>query len=158
MPTQTDAHGKPLWFIDNLVHVHVTGEMSHEAYSLCEMTGAHGNMPPLHVHHRDDETFFVIDGQLTLYAGDREVVVDVGESVLAPRHVPHTYRVTSDGARWLVVNSPAGFERFVCSAAEPAPDALLPPPGRPVDPAALAQHAAEQGIEILGPPGALPDV
>ena len=148
---------QPLWFIDNLASIHIDGEASAGAYSLVEITSARGSMPPLHVHHGDDETFYVLEGELTLFAGDSEIVVGAGEAALAPREVPHTYRIESARARYLVINSPAGFEQFVHAVGEPAPaDQLLPPAGRAVDPTALAQAAAQHGIDILGPPGALP--
>jgi hypothetical protein len=70
--------------------------------------------------------------------------------------VPHSYRVESEEARWLVINTPAGFDAFVREAAEPAPADALPPAGRPFDPAVLGQAAAQVGIEILGAPGDLP--
>jgi hypothetical protein len=68
----------------------------------------------------------------------------------------HSYRVESPEARVLLVTAPAGFEAFVRAVSESAPADELPPPGRPLDPDALARAAAEHGIEILGPPGALP--
>ena len=146
----------PLWFFDNLVYVHVDGAQSGGAYSLSETWGARGDMPPLHVHHRNDETFYVLEGDVRLFVGDREILLPTGQAALAPRDVPHTYRVESDRARWLVINSPAGFEQFLRAAGEPAPRAELPPAGRHSDPAGFARAAAEQGIEILGPPGMLP--
>ena len=88
--------------------------------------------------------------------GDRESGLAVRQAALAPRGVPHTYRVESDGARWIVINSPAGFEQFLLAASEPAPSAELPPAGRQLHPDPLATAAADQGIEILGPPGTLP--
>jgi mannose-6-phosphate isomerase-like protein (cupin superfamily) len=150
------AAAQPLWFIDNLAYVQIDGEQTGEAYSLVELSARGGDMPPLHVHRRDDETFYVLEGEMTLFVGDRQIAVSEGDAALAPRDVPHTYRVESEQARWLVINSPAGFERFVRIAGEPAPSDDLPPPGRPSDPAVLAQTAAEYGIEILGPPGMLP--
>jgi len=73
------------------------------------------------------------------------------------RAVSHyTYRVESPRARWIVINSPPGFEQFLRAVGEPAPRAELPPAGRHGDPAELAKAAADQGIEILGPPGMLP--
>jgi hypothetical protein len=48
---------QPLWFVDNLVHVHVDGDTSGGALALLDERGRRGNMPPLHVHRRDDETF-----------------------------------------------------------------------------------------------------
>ncbi len=156
MPTEPRNTAQPLWFIDNLAYVHVDGEESGGAFSLCEIVAAHGDMPPLHVHHRDDETFYVLEGEVRLFFGCSEIVLPAGQAALAPREVPHTYRVESDGARFLVVNAPAGFEQFLRGAGEPAPIAELPAPGRPLDPAELARAAAEHGIEILGPPGMLP--
>jgi quercetin dioxygenase-like cupin family protein len=147
---------QPLWFIDNLASVQIDGEQTGEAYSLLEFSARGGDMPPLHVHRRDDETFYVLEGEMTLFVGDRQIAVSEGQAVLAPRDVPHAYRVESEQARWLVINSPAGFERFVRASGESAPGDELPPPGRPFDPAVLAQTAAEYGIEILGPPGMLP--
>jgi mannose-6-phosphate isomerase-like protein (cupin superfamily) len=157
MSTATAAPtAHPLWFLDNLAYVHVAGNQSGESFSLSELVGARGNMPPLHVHHRDDETFYVIDGEVTLFYGDHEVSIGPGQALLTPRDIPHTYRVDSDRARWLVINSPSGFEQFLLDASEPAPSPELPPLGRPADPQALAQAAAVYGIEILGPPGTLP--
>ncbi len=156
MTTDHQTSVQPLWFVGNLAFVHIDGEASGGAYSLSEISGARGNMPPLHVHHRDDETFYVLDGELRLFIGDRESVLAPGRAALAPRGVAHTYRVQSDRARWIVINSPAGFEQFVLAASEPAPGAGLPPAGRELDPDALATAAAGQGIEILGPPGTLP--
>jgi hypothetical protein len=78
-----------------------------------------------------------------------------GESFRAPRGVPHTYRVSSATARLLVFCSPARFDGFVRAVSDPAPAEELPPQGRPFDPESFAATAAEYGIELLGPPGAL---
>jgi len=147
---------RPLWFIDHLVHVHIDGGAGNGTLALIEERGRRGDMPPLHVHHRDDEAFYVIAGELSLFVAGEHLVLAAGQAALAPREVPHSYRVESEQARWLVITTPAGFESFVREVAEPAPAEELPPAGRPHDPAALAQAAAEAGIEILGPPGALP--
>jgi quercetin dioxygenase-like cupin family protein len=147
---------EPLWFTDHLVHIHVDGATSEGSLGLIEERGRRGDMPPLHVHHRDDETFYVIDGELSLFAAGRQLTLAAGEAAFAPRDVPHTYRVESDEARWLVITTPAGFESFVRNVSEPAPADELPEAGRPFDPAVLAQAAAEVGIELLGPPGTLP--
>jgi len=152
----TAGGAEPLWFTDSLAYVHLDGADTTEAFALVELRGRRGDMPPLHVHSRDDETFYVLDGELKLHVGDKEVGLTAGQTALAPRGVPHVYRVESETARWLTINSPAGFERLVRAAGEPAPSEQLPPPGRPLDPAALAQAAAEEGIEIIAPPGTLP--
>src|SRR5918992_6157125 len=133
------ARVQPLWFIDNLVHVHVDGDASGGVLALAEERGRRGEMPPLHVHHRDDEAFYVIDGELSLFVADERLTLAGGQAALAPRGVPHSYRVESEEAHWLVITTPAGFESFVREVAEPAPADELPPAGRPHDPAVLPQ-------------------
>lgn len=146
-----------LWFIDNLAVVHVRGEETGGSWSLVQMEGRRGDMPPLHVHHTADEAFYVAEGRLTLFlAGGHEVPLSAGDCLLAPRGVPHAYRVESERARWLAICSPAGFERFVAAASVPAERPELPPGPPAVEPERLASLAAAEGIEILGPPGALP--
>src|SRR5581483_11713802 len=147
----------PLWFLDTLAYVHVDAEASGGALALVESVAPKGDMPPLHVHHRDDEAFYVIDGRLTLFVADRDPVeLGPGEAVLAPREIPHVYRVESERARWLVALTPAGFDEFVRAVAEPAGYDDLPPEGRAHDIERVNAAAARQGIEILGPPGVTP--
>jgi quercetin dioxygenase-like cupin family protein len=159
METKTTVQfepARPLWFIDNLVHAHIDAEATGGAFAICEIRGARGDMPPLHVHRRDDEAFYVIDGELSLFIGGEQLLLGPGQAVLAPREIPHSYRVESEQARWLVITSPAGFESCVREVAEPAPAEKLPPAGRRHDPAVVGAAAAKVGIEILGPPGTLP--
>lgn len=106
-----------------------------------------GDMPPLHVHHTHDEGFYVLSGEVTLYTPDEEVTLRAGDFFLAPRGVPHVYRVSNDGpASWLATSIPSGFERFVADVGRLEQQ----------DPATVTAIAAEYGIEILGPPGTMP--
>jgi mannose-6-phosphate isomerase-like protein (cupin superfamily) len=105
-----------------------------------------GSMPPLHVHHGSDECFYVLRGEATVFMPGVERTIRPGDFLLAPRGIPHTYRVGDEPCHWLVVSQPAGFERFVEAVAR------LDEPG----PERLAAIAAEHDIEILGPPGTLP--
>jgi quercetin dioxygenase-like cupin family protein len=150
------AGPQPLWFLNSLAYTHIEGDQTQGAYTLGERIARRGDMPPLHVHQRDDETFYILEGEVSLFVGDRHIVLTEGRAAVAPREVPHSYRVESDTARWLVINNPAGHERFVHASSEPAERTELPPAGKPVDQARLAEAAADQGIEILGPPGTLP--
>ena len=156
MATQTTPGVAPLWFIDGLVHIHVSGDETEGQYALLENHVPQGDMPPLHVHHDEDEVFHVLDGEVTLFLPGQEVALAAGETFRAPRGIPHTYRVESSTARLLVFCAPARFEGFVRAVSEPAPADELPPRGRPFDPDSFAATAAEYGIELLGPPGALP--
>jgi quercetin dioxygenase-like cupin family protein len=138
-----------IWFLRNRVHFHISATQTGGAFALLESTGPAGDHTPLHVHHADDEGFYVLEGELTLWVGDDKHVLRAGESILAPHGVPHTVRVDRDG-RWLVTSTPAGFEAFVRAVGSTEPQAALPSPDE------LARVAAEHGIEILGPPGMLP--
>ena len=152
--------GAPRWFLRDLVTIHVRGEQTDRRVGMVEITMPPHDEPPLHVHPEQDEGFYVLDGELSLYlAGGEERLVRAGEFFLAPRGVPHSYRAGDTGARALVQSSPAGFEAFVERTSRPAAAPVLPPPAAPPtaeQAAQLAAIAAEHGIEILGPPGARP--
>ena len=155
MGTATAAT-ESIWFIDNLARILVDGEASAGTVAVVESEGRRGDMPPLHVHRRDDETFCVLEGELSLHQPGRSLTIGAGEAAFASRDVPHTYRVESETARWLVIATPAGFDDFVREVGEPAPEEALPSQGRQHDPARLAGIAARFEIELLGPPGTLP--
>lgn len=157
MSAQTAQGSAPLWFIDGLAQIHVSGEETDGRYSVLEILSPDGDMPPLHVHHEEDEVFHVVEGQVTLFLPGTDVSLTAGETCRAPRGIPHTYRVESPTARWVVFCAPARFDAFVRAVSEPAGSEELPPRGRPLDPESFAAEAAKQGIELLGPPGALPE-
>lgn len=156
MATQAAQRATPLWFIDGLVRIRVSGEETEGRYSVLEVHTPEGDMPPLHVHHEEDEVFHVVEGDVILFVPGTEVSLTAGDTFRVPRGVPHTYRVESPTARWLVFCAPARFDAFVRAVSGPADADELPPRGRPIDPEGFAAEAARHGIELLGPPGALP--
>ena len=145
-----------LWFLNTLVTVRTSHDEGHDGISVLESRGPYGDSPPLHVHHTEDEAFYVLDGELRIQAGDAEFRIGSGEAALAPTGVPHTYRVESAaGARWLIVTTHGDFERFVRALSRPAERPDLPAPEGPPTPEqaeALAAAAREHGIELVGPP------
>jgi mannose-6-phosphate isomerase-like protein (cupin superfamily) len=153
-----DTKQRAYWFYVDLVIVHVSGVETDGRFCLLEFVQPPGEWTPLHVHNRSDQTHYVLEGELALYLPGESVVVGPGECSYGPMNVPHTENVTSDDpARVLVLNSPAGFDEFVAAAGQPATELTLPPPAQPPpDIERLAAIAAQHGIEILGPPGALP--
>lgn len=94
------------------------------------------------------------EGELTFWVGGQVISAPAGTFIYGPRDVPHTFEVTSEQARFLLVTEPAGFEHFMRTLAEPARSLTIPPPAsEPPDVQRLSAVAAEYGIEILGPPG-----
>jgi quercetin dioxygenase-like cupin family protein len=142
-----------IWFLGALSQLRVSGEQTGGAFALADHLARRGNASPVHVHDRDDETFFVLDGELRVFVGEEEHTAGPGTVAVLPRCVSHAYVVTSATARFLTLHTPAGFEWFATEVGEPAQALTLPPPpAGPPDFAALAQAAARHQITILAPP------
>jgi mannose-6-phosphate isomerase-like protein (cupin superfamily) len=145
-----------LWFFDTLVTVHIAGVAGGDHLCVLEHQAPPGDSPPLHIHHTEDEGFCLLSGEMRLRMGDDESRLSAGSVVLAPKGVPHTYRVeSSGGARWLTITTRGDFEGFVRALARPAERAELPPLGpipTPEQEAAVVAIAERFGIEFVGPP------
>jgi mannose-6-phosphate isomerase-like protein (cupin superfamily) len=91
------------------------------AYSMVEITAAEarpGWPAPGHVHTREDESWYVIEGELEFQVGDREATAGPGTLVYAPRNVPHRYHVSKAPARYLLFFTPGGIEPLFAEVAE----------------------------------------
>src|SRR5436190_17914260 len=116
----------------------------------------HGFSPPLHLHRTEDEVLHVLEGEFRVKVKDQEHRLGAGDILLAPKGVPHTYRVESvAGGRCLTITVRGDFERFVCAVSRPAERPELPKPAGPPSAEAiqtLKDAAAKYGIELVGPP------
>ncbi|WP_219413882.1 quercetin 2,3-dioxygenase [Pseudonocardia nigra] len=147
-----DGAGEAWWFLDTRMTVKAAGEATGGAYSLIEFAAPTGFGPPRHVHHAEDEGFYVLDGRLRVECGDDAWEVGPGGFVLLPRAVPHAFVVSSpEPVRALQLTSPGGFEGFVAEVGAPAAGPGLPVPAPP-DVPRLAAAAARFGTDIVGPP------
>jgi mannose-6-phosphate isomerase-like protein (cupin superfamily) len=154
MKAVASPKAETVWFTTSRARI-LVGEDTH---SLVEEEARQGDMPPLHVHHDHDEVFYVLSGRMSIHLPGSRIDLGAGQAAFAPREVPHTYRVESeDGARWLVATNSGGFAAFVAEIAVPADGDGYAPAGVIPAPADLAAAGARAGIEVLGPPGALPD-
>ncbi len=148
------GEGEALWFLGTLALVKATAESTGGRVAVIEQRAPRGSGSPLHVHHNEDEWFYVIDGELTFWVDGRVIGAPAGSFVYGPRDIPHTFTVSSEQARFLLVTEPAGFEAFMRACSEPATRPEMPPaPSAPPDMEAMIRLAAQHGIEILGPPG-----
>jgi quercetin dioxygenase-like cupin family protein len=146
--------GESLWFLSSHVSIKASAQTTAGRVAVIEHLSPRGSGSPLHVHHREDEWFYVIDGELTFWVGGRVINAPAGSFVYGPRDIPHTFTVSSETARYLLVTEPGDFAGFMRAQSEPASDVIIPPPAtEPPDVAAMTQVAAGYGIEILGPPG-----
>jgi quercetin dioxygenase-like cupin family protein len=153
---QVGSEAEYLWFQDVLVRVGVAFGDGADSISVLEFSARPGASTPLHVHNTHDEIFHVLEGEVTWHIADKDLTVGPGNTLLAPKKIPHYYRVTSPrGARWLAITSGPDFEGFVRALARPAETPDLPPPMGPLPPEAmeaLKRAAWAHGIKVLGPP------
>ena len=146
------GEGERLWFLGTLATIKVPGEASGGRFALIEFLFPHGASPPLHTHPQD-ESYVVLEGRLTIQAGDERFVLEAGGAAVVPMGVAHTFRVDTDTARVLVLSTPAGLERVIRDGSVPASSATLPPPDTPRPaPEELERIFRAHGQENLGPP------
>jgi quercetin dioxygenase-like cupin family protein len=141
--------GQALWFLNCLTLVKATGEQTGGAFGLVEQVIPPGMASPYHLHHAEDETFYVLEGEATFISGDRKIKATAGSYVFLPRNIPHGFKVDAP-TRLLILATPAGFEQFVIEMGDPATD-LASPPTSPPDMQKLMGLAAKYQIDILGP-------
>jgi mannose-6-phosphate isomerase-like protein (cupin superfamily) len=147
-----------VWFKTGRPTVKVSGAETGNAFAQIETDDPRGGAPPLHVHHKEDEAFHVLEGEVAFFAGDDRIDLSTGDCCFAPRDVPHTHVVRSEPARMLTTLCPAGLEELLVGLGVPVTDAerptenVLPPMGE------LLRLFAGYGCEVLAPPPTLEDV
>jgi mannose-6-phosphate isomerase-like protein (cupin superfamily) len=144
--------GEAVWSLGGRFTTKVAGETAAGRFALVEALAFESTEPPLHIHHREDEAWYVLDGHMTFYVGDLVLEAPGGSFVYAPSGIPHTFTVDVEPTRVLVFASPAGFEHFALELGEPA-TGKVPPPGLSVPaPEVLGPVGERYGIEVVGPP------
>lgn len=142
--------GEARWWFSGLAVIRATAADTAGQLTIVEMTEPPGTEAPLHVHHREDEAFFILEGSATLQVGTETFEVSAGDYAFGPRGIPHKYTVGDDGCRMLFICTPAGFEKLVREMSEPAARRTLPPPSdREPDMAHVAAIAEANGCELL---------
>ena len=143
--------GEALWFLDNLVHVK-TSDAQGTPVSISELRVPAGSRTPMHVHHHEDEAFYVLEGALWVFTPDAEPrLVGPGTLVHLPSGTPHALFV-QEAARTLLVSGLRGFLDVVRDFGEPATQATLPVLDGPPDVQRLGAVMARHGITLVGPP------
>lgn len=147
-----------VWWKSGRVTVKAGGAETGHAFAQIETDDPRGGATPLHVHHNEDETFYVLEGEVTALVGEERIDLSAGDYLFAPRGIAHAYIVRSERARMLCTISPAGLEELFVSlgvpvtGAEPPTDAVMPPMDE------MVRLFAGYGCEILGPPPLLSDL
>lgn len=143
--------GDRSWAINHLTTVKASASETNGVLGVLEVLVDKNGEPPPHIHHDEDESFYVLEGHVTMYVGDARLDAPAGSFVFAPRDIPHRFTVDSGEARLLVMITPGGWEGFFSEVGEPAASATIPPPGPP-DIGRIVEVAASRHCEILLPP------
>lgn len=154
LSTSRDQLDRSVWYSGYLLTFLATGEETGGRFSLIEEVGRKGQSaePPMHVQTREEESFYVIEGQMTFYVGDSVITAPAGTFVTLPRDVPHRFTIDSEQVRMLNLCTPVGFEGFFRDLSESAQAMTLPPaPDGPPGIERLITTAAAYGVEILPP-------
>jgi len=105
--------GKLLDVLGDTVTIKITGEDTDGVYTVLEYVSPPQGGPPLHLHHREDEAFYVLEGEFEVQCGDNKIQAVPGSFVLAPKEIPHTFRnISSGSSKVLIITTPAGIENF----------------------------------------------
>lgn len=150
-PVMNSRGDEAVRFLGVPTQLRATAEMTKGAFALVEqweMTP--GFASPYHTHHREDESFYILQGEVAFVIDGTWHRVGKGAFVFGPREVPHGFKAVGDTpVEMLIQTTPAGFDQFVMDLAQPLGDPITPP-----DIPKLVETASRYGIDIHGP---LPD-
>lgn len=143
--------GTAIAFLGALMVQKATGRETANRFDLLDQRVPPGYAPPRHRHGREDEAWYVLEGDATFYCGDDVFAAEAGAFVFLPQGVEHAFKVGSSGARLLTLTAPSGFAGFVAELGEPSASRSIRDPA-PVDERRLEEVASRYGIVLTGPP------
>ena len=141
--------GDARWWFGSLAVIKATAADTGGQMAIIEITEPPGAEAPLHVHHREDEGFWLLEGSATFEVGDTTIEAVAGDYLFGPRDIPHSYTVGNAGCRMLFIMLPGGIEEFIIETSEPAASRTLPSP-REEEPdwEHLVSMARAYGVEL----------
>lgn len=145
------GEGESLWVVGELLTLKVVGTDTSGAFAVLEEITPPQGGPPPHMHSREDETFYVLEGELEFRVSDRTILATAGSVIYGPRGILHTFKnVGTTPSRILVLVTPAGLEKMFEELGEPVTDPSSPPEGPP-DIERLMAVNRKYGVEIPPP-------
>jgi quercetin dioxygenase-like cupin family protein len=147
------AEGDAFSAVGDVYRVLASGRQTGDVYALSEIRVSPNNGPPLHIHSREDESFFVLEGEVEFQVGDEKITARPGTFIQGPRGIAHSFKNNRQlPARMLAFVAPAGFENFLNEFARPVASfesPAIPPSKDEVDKLLVA--APKYGLQILSP-------
>jgi quercetin dioxygenase-like cupin family protein len=146
--------GRAVWHMGALVVFRATAQDTGGQFWLQEQWCNQGYGSPLHLHTKEDELFHVLEGELSIEVNGELFSVPAGSSAFGPRGLPHSYKVESETAHFLVFGTPAGFENWFFETGKPAERLEVPEFNIADFPdfGDVIASLAKYGGQVLGPP------
>jgi mannose-6-phosphate isomerase-like protein (cupin superfamily) len=149
------TQGRTVALVGDVYRFLVTGEETNGKYAICEAIVSPGGGPPPHVHSREEEGFFVLEGEIAFQVGQEQFVATAGMFANMPVGTEHSFKnLSSKPAKMLVLVAPAGLEQMFFEAGVPvAHGATSAPPPTKEEIERLPAIARKYGVEIRIPEG-----
>lgn len=135
------------WYGPNLVTILTNNKETNGAFSLVNTLLRRGFDPPLHMHTREDESNYILEGEIIYTVGEETIYAKQGDYIHLPKNVPHTFKLVTETARTLLLITPGGFEKMFVECGTRAQALELPPlNGKP--PAAFFEKLNQVNLEL----------
>lgn len=150
------VHQKPgikntIWYNGHSFSLLTTGEQTAMAFSLIYCHFRKGGEPPPHLHEKEDESYFILEGVIKFHVGSKTFLAKAGELVVLTKGFPHHHSIETETAKALLFFTPAGFENYFLEFGKPAESMNLPPSSREAptrdDFQRMAKRALDFGIK-----------
>src|SRR5688572_28612579 len=105
-----------------LFHFLAGGEQTNGSFSLIFIEVHKGNEPPAHTHQREDESYYILEGNIRFWIGEKVIDAKAGDFVHLPKGIPHKFELQSDVVKELMWIAPAGLEKWFWDNSVPSPD------------------------------------
>jgi quercetin dioxygenase-like cupin family protein len=136
-----------LWYIGHLMSILISSKDTGGAFSLIHGYEIQGLEPPPHTHTKEDESFYLLTGEITYIVGNEVLNAKSGNWVFLPRNIQHSFKVITEQAEVLIHLSPGGFEGYFREMSEPAKELSIPPrPQGPPDVKRIIETASRYGV------------
>ncbi|MFD2093709.1 cupin domain-containing protein [Blastococcus deserti] len=150
---RTPAADNSVWYMGHLFSFLADAADTRGQFSAMEILVRRGGEPPMHVHHAEDEAFYVLGGRFTFHVGDQVLPAPTGTLAFLPKDVPHGFVCHEETGRLLCLHAPGGAEQEFRDMGSPATAMTLGPmPQEEPDPGLMERMAARYHYEIVGPP------
>lgn len=145
--------GRTIGVVGDVYRFLATGDDTDGKYALMEAIVLPGGGPPPHIHRREQESFYVLEGEVSFWAGTERIVLGAGNYLSIPIGLVHAFKNEGDqAARMLISMAPAGLEKMFLEVGRPlAEGATMTEPPSPAEIELLLAAASRYGVEILPP-------